>query len=141
MKRSCICRRLEITNALLPLLILITQVPIWFTALETHGPFPGPLPHLHADEYLDELTGGGGGGSQYQGNVGSPRSVYGGSTFSTSGKQFSRSTLAAGLAGAGGGGGGGGGGGSGSLMGGGGHKRMLSDVSVRSGLGLGKGNA
>lgn len=53
-------------------------MPVWFTALENHGPFPGPPPAANADEYLREDGGTGGAGG-----CSSPRSVYGGSVFNS----------------------------------------------------------
>lgn len=103
-------------------------MPVWFTALETHGPFPGPPPARNADSYLPDGEGGGG-GSTYGGGA-SPRSVYGGSTFGTGTKGGNGPTKA----------------GSGILSVSGGergmggstalHRRMDSNVSVKSGLGL-----
>ena len=92
-------------------------MPVWFTALETHGPFPGPPPARNADSYLLEDHGNIGAGG-----VSSPRSVYGGSNLSfTKMAHNARSPARAGAA---------------ASTGGGGHRRMPSDVSVKSGLGL-----
>ncbi|CBN77048.2 conserved unknown protein (Partial), partial [Ectocarpus siliculosus] len=61
--------------------VKVRKVPLWFTALETHGPFPGPPPDHNPHAYLAEEIGGGfppygGGGAGY-----SPPSVYGGNNF------------------------------------------------------------
>lgn len=115
-------------------------MPVWFTALETHGPFPGPPPARNADSYLAE--GDGTGGSAYGGGN-SPRSVYGGSTFGGSkqgghGRSPSKGSGILSVTGGAGGGGGGGGGTAGSTAL---HRRMDSNVSVKSGLGLRSGGA
>lgn len=54
-------------------------MPVWFTALETHGPFPGPPPDHNADAYLAEEKGEGASTYGGGGAGNSPRSVYGGS--------------------------------------------------------------
>lgn len=109
-------------------------MPVWFTALETHGPFPGPPPARNADSYLAD--GDGGGGSTYGGGN-SPRSVYGGSTFgSKAGHGRSPSKGGSGVMSVTGAGGGGAGAGTGTVGSTALHRRMDSNVSVKSGLGL-----
>eukprot|EP00904_Undaria_pinnatifida_P006807 jgi/Undpi1/3256/HiC_scaffold_15.g06630.m1 len=96
--------------------VKLRKVPVWFTALETHGPFPGPPPARNADAYLGEDHGNVGAGG-----ISSPRSVYGGSNISF--PKMAHNAKSPARAGA-----------AGSASGG--HRRMPSDVSVKSGLGL-----
>lgn len=103
-------------------------MPVWFTAVENHGPFPGPPPAANADAYLAEDMGGsstfGGGGG---GN--SPRSVYGGSIFGSKpghGRDPSKGSMVLSKAA--------GGGSSSTAL----HRRMDSNASAKSGLGVGR---